>query len=319
LRIRDAGDIYIDDVFYATPGRTINAALQFEGMLDGEGIAAFRAMLAGAPLVTAVEDCGLDLAHILRAYERAIELADRFVEVVDAGVSEDDNIFRLHLEKTDAGVFFFPDLEAEPAASAAAILKAASPAAYSAAERLCERLKGTSGKELAEAVNQICRNWWKPPWVDDSDGDKLSALSWSLDHLARKQDALKRYEGERASWIALSGSQQLKRAAARKYRHDGIYRDERLAAELPGFAASLGRKPTIRDLINPSAEALEAEDELLTLARRLGITDKQVRLVWADPDNDMPAGEYLQIKDYLGRHTVWRAVDPERQLDEIPF
>ncbi len=321
MRLREAGDLQVDEVFYATAGRTINAHLRFESTLEGDDVNAFRAMFAGAPLVCEIpEGSALELEHVLDAYDRVIKLAAEFVRVVDEGIREDDaNIFRFPISMSDDGIFFLPDVDSESGATAAAILLAASPEAHSDAQRLYEQLGDAPLKELTEIVDRFCQSWWKSSWLNESDGTKLKNLWWELTRLARQQEALKGYELERASWINVYGSQQLGRAAARKYRHDGIYRDERVAAELPGFIASLGRKPTIRDLINPSADALELEDQVLSRARQLGISDDHVRLVWADPNNNMPAGEYLQIQRYLGRHTVWRPVDPDTGVEDIPF
>jgi hypothetical protein len=110
----------------------------------------------------------------------------------------------------------------------------------------------------------------------------------------------------------------LKRAALRGYRHDGVYRDERLTVELPDFVGSLGRKPTIRALVNPSAQALELEAQVLARAEALGIREEQVRLVYAQPgqDSDWSDGEFVQIERYLGRHTVWQSVSTEKTADD---
>jgi hypothetical protein len=318
LRVRESGDLQVDEVFYATPNHTINAQLRFESTLGDDDVAAFRAMLGGAPLVTEIpEGSALAVEHVLGAYERAIRLADGFIQVVDEGVHAADVFFLLPISKMDEGIVFLPDPDSE--AMAAAILLEASPEAHAAAERLYEHLQAASPKELIPLADRFCGNWWKSPWVDKDDATKLKNLSWELWNLAQQQARLKKYELDRAAWINVSGSQQLRRAAVREYRHDGIYRDERLAAELPGFVANVGRKPNIRDLINPSADALELEDQVLAQARLLSIADDQVRLVWLDPDNDMPAGEYLRIQRYLGRHTVWRPVDPDSEADDFPF
>lgn len=319
IRSGDEGGVRVDEVFYASPDRTINAQLQFEGSLEGEDVDAFRAMLGGAPLVTEIPDGStLELEHVLGAYERAIKLAAGFVRVLDQGIRDEDvDLIWFPISRTDDGVFFLPDPNGESDSLAAAILLAASPDAYATAEGLYEQLRTVPIKELTPVVEGFCERWWQSTWESESDRSKLRYLSWDLTRLARKQEKLKQYEVERASWINLKGSTHLKRAAARDYRHDGIYRDERLAVELPGFASTLGRKPTIRDLINPSAEALELEEEVLSQARLLGIRDDQVRLVWATPDSEMPMGEYLQIREYLGRHTVWRRVDPDRDDDDI--
>lgn len=49
LRVRDSGDLQVDEVFYATPNHTINAQLRFESTLGDDDVMAFRAMLGGSP------------------------------------------------------------------------------------------------------------------------------------------------------------------------------------------------------------------------------------------------------------------------------
>jgi hypothetical protein len=59
----------------------------------------------------------------------------------------------------------------------------------------------------------------------------------------------------------------------------------------------------------------------LARAEGLGITDDQVRLVYAQPgqDSDWADGEYVQIEGYLGRHTGWQSVSGAKSDDDIPF
>jgi hypothetical protein len=326
MRSPEPGSARVDEIFFATPGRTTSARAHFEAMLNPDDTVAFRAMLAGAPLVTeAPEGAEIALEHVLDAYEHALRLARAFIQVLDDGVSAAsgtegiDDILFSPISEIDGGIVFEPNLDNEREASAAAILRNASPEAYANAKAVCDQLRAVPTKALSPVVDRMCTHWWQSPWVEKNDAAKFDDLSWGLVNLAKQQAASVHYESERSGWIAVKGSKQLKRAAAREYMHDGIYRDERLALELAGFVSDVGRKPTIRNLVNPSAEALELEDQTLAQARRLGITDDQVRLVWLDPDNGMPAGEYLRIERYLGRHTVWRAVDPESEGNDIPL
>ena len=64
---------------------------------------------------------------------------------------------------------------------------------------------------------------------------KVAGSRYEVEQAAERER--QRYEGERIGWILVNGSKRLKLAAQRGYRHDGIYRDERMAEELPGFVA----------------------------------------------------------------------------------
>jgi hypothetical protein len=92
------------------------------------------------------------------------------------------------------------------------------------------------------------------------------------------------YEQGREAWIDEHGSDRLKRAVERGYKHDGICRDERMATELPGFI-SFAKKRNVREIMNPSEEALEIEREVLELVERNGMTDVSVRLVWVPAES----------------------------------
>lgn len=94
-----------------------------------------------------------------------------------------------------------------------------------------------------------------------------------------EQEAAERavYEAERAAWVAAHGSAHLRAVAAEAIEHDGLYRDERFAAERPGWARArelVDKDPGVRDPRNPPPEALD----LLRQARK---TDPEARLVWA--------------------------------------
>lgn len=111
------------------------------------------------------------------------------------------------------------------------------------------------------------------------------------------------YEAARAAWIEKHGSRRLKLAAERGYMHDGIYRDERLAAELPDCTHLV--KPNIKTIVNPSEEALDLEDDF----HGRGFPD--ARLVYIADSEDGRSGEAVQIKDVFGKFTVYSLVSEE--------
>jgi hypothetical protein len=325
----DAIDVY--DMFYATPDRTVGAVEYLRATLapDQEGV--LDAMLAGAPLVKELKaDNELRVEDVLAAYESAFDVAQRLIDLVDSGTRDEIGWIPQAFTITDDAIFLRPDIRQDPPNRPAAIVKQASPQAYMRARKLLEPLNPVAAT-VEEKIDRVCRHWWSAGYVDTPDERKVQdllemAVSNALSDIRvedAKQEAVRRYEQCRASWIAKHGSQRLKRAAARGYRHDGIYRDERLELELPDFVGSLGRKPTIRELVNPSERALERESQVLALAEAIGIPDDKVRLVFAQPgqDSDWADGEFVQIEGYLGRHTVWQSVSREHSGgdEDIPF
>jgi hypothetical protein len=319
----------IDEVFFATAGRTIGALDQLRSTIGESSIEALDAMLVGAPLVEHVaEDNALGLTDVLDGYDQALGLAERLIDLVDTGTRE-ASWFRSAFEVTDEAVFFFPAPGEASTARPAAILKEASPVAYQRASDLLSQVTSVPVSIVAEKIDRVCVHWWSSLYAGASDERKVeilvqvavkNMLSDVAGDTAQKMQ-VERYEKCRADWIREHGSQRLKRAAARAYRHDGIYRDERLERELPGFVGSLGRKPTIRELVNPSEDALEVEERALARAVALGIDESKLRLVYVQTgsESDWSDGEFVQIEGYLGRHTIWQSVSGSRVNDDIPF
>lgn len=77
----------------------------------------------------------------------------------------------------------------------------------------------------------------------------------------RKIAAIVNYEAERAAWIEAHGSERLKRCVAEEIECDAIYRDERLAAERPGWGFTQGLPGDYSDPRNPPEAALDLLDE----------------------------------------------------------
>lgn len=82
---------------------------------------------------------------------------------------------------------------------------------------------------------------------------------------ARDADALERLE-----WISQHGSQRLRRCVAEQIEHTArttlIYRDERLAAEMPGWRWDGSDLPSWDDARNPPSEAFALLDRARAMA-----------------------------------------------------
>jgi hypothetical protein len=322
--------IDLDDVFYATPGRTVRVAEYLRIQLNEDQGGALEAMLAGMPIVNELGNGSeLRIEDVLAAYERALEIAQKLIDLVDGGTSNPHAWLPGGFNITDDAVFLNPDTQQNPPNRRAAILKQASAPAYTRARDLLQQLDSLKMATVDEKIDRVCYHWWSDHYAESPDERKVdhlldqavkNVLSDARGEQAEREEA-QRYEKCRANWITKHGSQRLQRAAARGYRHDGIYRDERLRLELPDFMGSLGRKPTIRELVNPSERALEVESQVLARAEALGIPEDKVRLLFVQPgqDSDWIDGEFVQIEDYLGRHTVWRSVSGARADEDIPF
>ena len=322
--------IDLDNVFYATPGRTVGAAEYLKTQLNEDQEGVLEAMLAGMPIVDELGDGSeLRIEDVLAAYERALEIAQKLVDLVDTGTSNPHAWLPGGFNITDDAIFLNPDTQQNPPNRRAAILKQASAPAYTRARDLLQQLDSLKMATVVEKIDRVCYHWWSDNYAESPDERKVDHL---LDKAVKnvlsdaqgeqtKREEAQRYKKCRANWITKHGSQRLQRAAARGYRHDGIYRDERLGLELPDFMGSLGRKPTIRELVNPSERALEVESQVLARAEALGIPDDKVRLLFVQPgqDSDWIDGEFVQIEGYLGRHTVWQSVWGARSDDDIPF
>ena len=326
----DGDSIDVNSSFYAAAGRTVTALDVLREELDENGQDELQAMLDGAPLVSDVgESTGLELEHVLAAYEATLPLAARLIELTDNGVYPGLMLLLLSHEVTDEAVFVAPSPHGDSPDRLVAVLKAADPNAYAAAARLLEQLVEVAAGAVAEKLDRACFHWWSSRYADADDAKKVEDLlavsvrNALSDHATemKTQEEADRYENCRSKWIVKHGSSRLKRAAERGYKHDGIYRDERLSVELPDFVGSLGRKPNVRELVNPSEQALEIEAEVLARTEALGIDDVQVRLVYARPDQDSDwyDGEFVQIQGYLGRHTIWRSVSGESATSDVPF
>jgi hypothetical protein len=215
------------------------------------------------------------------------------------------------------------------------LLRESDPSTFEETRKLVLEVNELSTDILGEFVESACksaRNLRENMHEPVADADILQFAIRPAAKVARDQRtaaesdkaAREAYEADRAAWIAEAGSKRLRVAAQRGYRHDGLYRDERLAAELPGFVGRLGRHTEVKEIINPSEAALDLETEVIRQTKTLGL-NVSVRLVFVAPsvEIDLAEGEYVEVAGYLGRHKVYRPVDATVDFrpadDDIPF
>lgn len=321
--------IELNRVFVPSPGRTIDIVEQAMMSRDN-GREFVGALLDGRPLVEALQDDQhLTLEIVLDAYDRALAAAAELVERawavpqaephVDFWISsawDEERILLLSTEK---------DKERPPLG----LCRESDPEAFADALKMIRAVDQLSVSARDYFIFRACdfaaSNWFSNPNRPLTDRELVNKVLKQAAGGAKRQhdDELDEqnvkndYEVDRQAWIAEFGSNRLRLAAQRDYRHDGIYRDERLAAELPGFLGNVGRRSEVKEIINPSENALEEETEVLKLVKRQGL-DVSVRLVWINVDDDMNIGlqdgEYVEIDGFLGRHKVYKLVQ-----SDIPF
>jgi hypothetical protein len=284
-----------------------------------------KAMIAGAPLVDELSaGAELEFDIVMDAYDRAFALVDQLQELARAatvapfrfspGLTVNDDL--VHAYSGDE----WPSVT---------LLRAADPAAFARARELLDPYLDDQAAER-ELVESMCE---RIPFDDDYQSDAqfveteiapaVARIQQKQQAAAQQRAASEKYESERAAWIEKSGSPRLRLAAARGYKHDGIYRDERLERELPGFVALPLKGLSVGEVINPTGAALVAESEVLRWVDDLKMPDVEVRLAWVRTgySSDHVDGEYVEVKNFLGRHTVYRLVEggAVAESDDIPF
>jgi hypothetical protein len=135
---------------------------------------------------------------------------------------------------------------------------------------------------------------------------------------ARKRAKAKREDEERAAWVNEFGSRRLKRLLAENIEHMAVYRDERLALDMPGWAW-LTDEVELDDPRNPPTEALD----LLDRARATGTPDAKLHYytIAREPgdypderEDDKAERGYVVAAKFLGRDIVFG----ERFVVETP-
>ena len=118
-------------------------------------------------------------------------------------------------------------------------------------------------------------------------------------------------KAEREAWIRAHGSARLRRCLEEGIAHMGIYRDERLAAERPGWAWDT--EGSNEDPINPPEEAFAMLDE----ARKTA-PDAKLTLLKIEEETDDETGEvtreasesFAAVSDFLGRGIIYGRMIP---------
>lgn len=96
--------------------------------------------------------------------------------------------------------------------------------------------------------------------------DEISAKMLEEKESERREQAARKekYKADMEAWIAQHGSERLKRCIQEGISCQGIYRDERIAKEYPGWVKYSDLEEVVRDPVNPPAEAFV----ILDLARK---------------------------------------------------
>jgi len=316
----------LHSVFFASPGRTLRLTEWLGGQLDDDE--ELWALLNGAPVVRDLATPELTLEPVLDAYGRALELGRRLAELVTEGERADAGWwFRSGtFVNDDLVVFESSEVGGPPPVG---FLRKSDPKAFQEVRDHLEAVRATSEKletKFADTVvaqvrrvRQTARVFTDAELVRNTVAAAVEMTEQEHATDQAKADRQGEYQAERQRWIAQHASRRLRLAAERGYRHDGLYRDERLAEELPSFVA-LGKQDEVKELLNPTEEALELESDVLQhiVDRELG--DLEVKLVWVTSSFKSAAwdGEHVQIRSFLGRHNVYRPVH-DRPVDDIPF
>jgi hypothetical protein len=271
---------------------------------------------------------------VVAAYESALALAGTITTLMD-GCHVGEAGFLESVQLEDDFIFIEPlSRSSDDRLDPIGFVEQSDPAAFAKARELCTsvvELSTVTQEEFAAdagaSVGRLRAHGYERDRLTDA--DIVSLVLSPAAQRAREQEqrreankrARKAYERDRAAWIAGRGSKRLRLAAERGYKHDGLYRDERLANELPGFIAALPRRSEIKEIINPSEFALDLESQAIRRLEALGATNTTVKLVFviidSRDDSELDDGEYVQVAGYLGQHTVWQSV--AQAADEIPF
>lgn len=120
----------------------------------------------------------------------------------------------------------------------------------------------------------------------------------------------------RNAWIREHGSPRLRRCLEEGITCGGLYRDERLALERPGWRWETDADPEPQEPVNPPEEAFAALDaarasgvqeaELVYWAPTVGATCDEGDEDFGEP-LDVP-GRYAVRAEFLGRSIVWQEV-----------
>jgi hypothetical protein len=158
-----------------------------------------------------------------------------------------------------------------------------------------------------------------PPQFDSRPEPKQLLQAWVLVADEIRRERRTRFAAQMRDWVAVSGSDYLVQATAAGYDMTGVYVRQRAAEEFPGFLLESAQRVMSVPRANPSEAALLRAAAVREYAAGRG--DATVPVVeWVAPTaNPHPllAGEVIVIRSYLGRYTLYQAVDCTRSIARV--
>ncbi len=147
---------------------------------------------------------------------------------------------------------------------------------------------------------------------------------------AREQAEAQAFRSTMEAWARDHGSDRLRRAIERGYKAVRTYAEERGALEAPGWIVDVADRATWKSRSDPSATALAAEAEAITMASELvrrgslpadQAADVRVGVVWLTRHPtayswDEPQQEAIVVRGYLGRYDLLRPLGARDGAEE---
>lgn len=278
-----------------------------------------EAALAGAPLVSELDEHKLTLDVVLSAYEYALKIVRALVPLVSEGDDAVEASFMWgSINTTKSTIYVRSHLDE---GRSVGLHRDSAPDAFDAILPLVSALDQFGAPGADEFRDRVTRHGAGRGWARMTDAERIShwirpyaeGAQREAEQLAATKKRAEEYEAAAAAWTAEHGSTRLQKAASRGYKHDRLYRDERLAVDLPGFFAAKARK--VGEPLAPDEAALDLEAEVEELIAGTSMTCKLAWVVFED-DDDHDEGVHVQVEGFLGRHTVYKRPDDE---DDIPY
>lgn len=132
-----------------------------------------------------------------------------------------------------------------------------------------------------------------------------------------KEEAEAKFIAERDAWVAAHGSKRLQRMLDEDIECTGVYLDERLAMERPGWTYTKAARGEYDDARNPPEEAFTVLDEARKTEPEATMVHWKIEKVYEDGDYPDPEDSkyewtgYCAVADFLGREIVFGHPDAE--------
>lgn len=282
------------------------------------------AMLAGRPLVAKLDDAHrLTLELVLDAYDLALEQARKVTALIpEAAKPAEEDWSWLHNWHVDEQLIRLNARSGNDARDVG-FVRDSDPEAFDALRPRIEEVLSEAHGDFVETVTQraMGSNWtqltdrqrietWVEPYMRNALHERRQ--------LAAQNREKERYVNEGREWIAEHGSRVLQVAAARDLKWQSLYRDERLAVDLPGFFWAKPKKVDEPLAARLNDAALDLEDDV---AQRIAGTTMTCRLVWVNWEDfgRHADGVYVEVSRFLGRWNVYRPIVEPTGDDDIPF